>query len=159
MRQNLLTRNLEGAGSWWGMSELPIRYDLPSANREPGFEPFCDELKKIHKTNCIETCSSHSSQLQSTVLLTFQRHTTQLGRVAAFEWGRNCVRKNKIFWTFWNLFAMCFPMVYHPTLINEQLFLVILRSGTDSWPRQVNLFFFFLNYWNLDFWNTHLEDW
>ena len=143
MRQNILTRNLEGAGSWCGMSELPIRYDLPSANREPGFEPFCDELKKIHKTNCIETCSSHSSQLQSTVLLTFQRHTTQLGRVAAFEWGRNYVRQKKIFWTFWNLFSMCFSMVYHPTLINKQLFLVILRSGTDSWPRQVNLFFFF----------------
>ena len=82
------------------MSELPIRYDLPSANREPGFEPFCDELKKIYKTNCIETCSSHSSQLQSTVLLTFQRHTTQLGRVAAFEWGQEVGEAEPNLWNF-----------------------------------------------------------
>ena len=119
---------------------------------------FVMNWKKIHKTNGIVTCSSHSSQLQSTVLLAFQRHTTQLGRVATFEWEQDVGEAEPNLWNFLkSLFHVLFNGISSD--FNVWTFLVILRSGIDSWPRQVKLFlFFFLNYYNLDFWNTHLED-
>ena len=161
MKYNLLTRNFEGAGSWCGMFELPIRYDLPSTKSEPAFVPFsfCVELKQIHKTNNIilqqyyahrtgltvsiqrswlSNGTWHTQFNEHPILLIFGPWINFLGE-AGSEWGRT-----KSFWTFWNLLFMCFQMIYHVTLTNQHPFLVILKPGTDSWAGQVKLVFEFL---------------